>query len=78
MAQKCRDEGVSGILGQVLNIPVTCHPHLFPKDKYEFTSWEQNKDAAQLPAETMMWFWGMIAPISYVALKVKLVEKRLY
>lgn len=58
MALKARNEGVSGIIGQILNTPVTCHPELFPKDKYEYTSWEQNKDASVLDDYRMTWFWG--------------------
>jgi hypothetical protein len=42
----------------VLNVPVTCHPDHFPKDKYEFTSWEQNAQAPLLDAKVMRWFWG--------------------
>ena len=49
LALRARDEGLTGILGQVMNMPVTCHPHHFPKDKYEFTSYEQNADAPVLP-----------------------------
>jgi hypothetical protein len=55
---KARDDGIKGIVGQVLNIPVTCHPKIFPQDKYEFTSWEQNKDASILSASAMQFFWG--------------------
>lgn len=70
MALKARDENVSGIIGQVLNIPVTCHPRFLPKDKYELESWEQNKDASPLGAELMSWFWTQylgdnIAPEQY-------------
>jgi acetyl esterase/lipase len=57
LSLRARDEGLSGIIGQVLNVPVTCHPDHFPKDKYEFTSWEQNAQAPLLDAKVMRWFW---------------------
>lgn len=62
MSLKARDEGVSGIIGQVLNIPVTCHPKHFPTCKYEFESYEQNKDASIIDKAKMNWFWGMCVP----------------
>ncbi|KAL3486462.1 Alpha/Beta hydrolase protein [Aspergillus germanicus] len=46
LALKDRDEGINSILGQVLNFPDTCHPAYFPKDKYMYSSPEQNKDAS--------------------------------
>jgi hypothetical protein len=58
MTMKARDEGVSGIIGQILRIPVTCHPDFYPTDKYELASWEQNKDASGLSVERMLYFWG--------------------
>ena len=57
IAQMARDEKVSGIRGQVLNIPVTCHPDHFPADQFEFGSWGQNKDASVVDAPKMCWFW---------------------
>jgi len=62
MTLKARDEGISGIIGQVLNIPVTCHPDFHPKDKYELDSWEQNKDASGLDVHRMTWFWNHYTP----------------
>ncbi|OAP62321.1 hypothetical protein AYL99_04524 [Fonsecaea erecta] len=62
LAQKARDEGVSGIIGQILNIPVTCHPNHFPSDKYEGDSYRQNKDASIIDAPKMMWFWEQYLP----------------
>ena len=29
------------ISGVILNVPVTCHPDFFPKDEYEYTSYDQ-------------------------------------
>ncbi|KAL3458859.1 alpha/beta hydrolase fold-domain-containing protein [Aspergillus heterothallicus] len=62
LALKCRDEGIGAILGQVLNIPDTCHPAYFPEDKYEYSSPEQNKDAPILTTEAVHWFWDLYCP----------------
>lgn len=62
MAQMARDEGLSGIIGQVLGIPVTCHPKFFPTGDYEYESYKQNAEAPMLPGHTMMWFWDHYAP----------------
>ncbi|KIW84618.1 hypothetical protein Z517_00006 [Fonsecaea pedrosoi CBS 271.37] len=62
LALKARDEGVTGIIGQILNIPVTCHPDLFPSDKYEGGSYQQNKDASIIDAPKMRWFWDQYLP----------------
>lgn len=39
-----RDDGITGIIGQVLHFPAICHPKFFPRDKYEFGSYIQNAD----------------------------------
>jgi acetyl esterase/lipase len=57
-----RDNGVTGVIGQILNIPVTCHPKLFPSDKYEYGSYQQNKDASIVDAPKMEWFWNQYLP----------------
>ncbi|KAI9874523.1 MAG: hypothetical protein M1830_009649 [Pleopsidium flavum] len=62
LSQKARDDGVSGITGQVLNIPVTCHPKHFPTKKYEYGSYEQNKDAPVIDVPRMTWFWDQYLP----------------
>ncbi|KAI9811857.1 MAG: hypothetical protein M1827_005208 [Pycnora praestabilis] len=61
-AMKARDEGLTGIIGQLLNIPVTCHPKHFPSDKYEYTSYKQNADASIIDAPKMLWFWDQYLP----------------
>lgn len=58
LALRARDEGLEGIIGQVLNIPATCHPRHFPVSKYEFGSYKQNADAPIVSASRMDWFWG--------------------
>ncbi|KAL2834675.1 alpha/beta hydrolase fold-domain-containing protein [Aspergillus pseudoustus] len=62
LALKDRDEGINAIFGQVLNIPDTCHPAYFPKDKYEYSSPKQNRDAPMLTTEAAHWFWDLYCP----------------
>ncbi|KIA76019.1 lipase [Aspergillus ustus] len=62
LALKDRDEGINSILGQVLNFPDTCHPAYFPKDKYEYSSPNQNRDAPMLTTEVAHWFWDLYCP----------------
>ncbi|KIW49904.1 hypothetical protein PV05_11539 [Exophiala xenobiotica] len=62
MAQRARDEGLQGVIGQVLNIPVTCHPELFPKDKYKYTSFQENFNAPIIDVPKMTWFWNQYLP----------------
>lgn len=58
-----QDLGDSGIIGQLLNSPVLCHPNFFPKDKgYEYNSFEQNADSAVLGKENMMGCWLQYFP----------------
>lgn len=61
MSIKARDEGITGIVGQILTAPVTCHPKLFDqvpnKEKYELLSWTQNYDAPLLNSLRMEFFW---------------------
>ncbi|CAK7205367.1 hypothetical protein SEUCBS139899_008137 [Sporothrix eucalyptigena] len=46
------------VIGQVLNIPVTCHPNHFPTDKYELHSYEQNKNTPLVDAARMHLYWN--------------------
>ncbi|KIW11720.1 hypothetical protein PV08_11022 [Exophiala spinifera] len=62
LAQKARDENVSGVIGQILNIPVTCHPDFFPSDRYPGGSYQQNKDASIVNAPQMFWYWNQYMP----------------
>ena len=57
-----RDEGIPGIIGQVLNIPVACHPSHFPVGEYEYYSYEQNRDAPIVHTERMHFFWNNYLP----------------
>ncbi|KAF2499637.1 hypothetical protein BU16DRAFT_547877 [Lophium mytilinum] len=62
MALKARNEKITGIIGQILNIPATCHPDFYPAEKYELGSWEQNKDASGLSGMRMQYFWDQYTP----------------
>ncbi|KAF9874631.1 hypothetical protein CkaCkLH20_07768 [Colletotrichum karsti] len=44
LAIECRDNGITGVLAQVLHFPSICHPKFFPREKYEYGSYIQNKD----------------------------------
>ncbi|KAH6688429.1 Alpha/Beta hydrolase protein [Plectosphaerella plurivora] len=44
LAIQCRDEGIPGIVAQVLHFPPTSHPKYFPRDKYDFGSYIQNSN----------------------------------
>ncbi|KAK7989882.1 hypothetical protein PG989_010197 [Apiospora arundinis] len=46
VALEARDQGITGIVAQVLHFPQMCHPKLFPKDRYEFGSYIQNANAS--------------------------------
>jgi len=62
IALRARDEGLGGIIGQVLNIPVTCHPKLFPVEKYEYNSYVQNKDAPVVDEKKLLRLWDQYLP----------------
>jgi acetyl esterase/lipase len=62
IALKFRDLSISGIIGQILNIPVTCHPAYFPHGNYEYRSYEQNKNSPIVNATLMHWFWNYYLP----------------
>ena len=62
LTQKALHEGVTGIIGQVLNIPVTCHPKHFPVDDFEYGSYQQNASASVVSQAKMMWFWDHYLP----------------
>lgn len=63
VAQMARDNNDGGVVGQILNIPVLCHPEHFPKvDKYEYNSMEQNKDAPILSVRALLKCWSMYYP----------------
>ncbi|KAI2472411.1 alpha/beta-hydrolase [Annulohypoxylon bovei var. microspora] len=44
LAVMARDDGITGIIAQVLHFPLVCHPKFFPREKYEFGSYVQNAD----------------------------------
>ncbi|KAF4981609.1 hypothetical protein FZEAL_2621 [Fusarium zealandicum] len=51
-----RDEGISGIVSQILCFPATCHPKFLPTDKYEIGSPKQNYNASVVNAVRLEWF----------------------
>lgn len=62
LAQIARDEMMPGIIGQIINIPVTCHPDHFPHSRYEGNSYEQNALAPIVSASRMRLFWNNYLP----------------
>lgn len=52
---------MTGIIGQILNYPVTCHPKFFDavNDKYELGSYQQNHDASVVDVQKMEFFWDV-------------------
>jgi acetyl esterase/lipase len=55
---KARDEGVTGIVGQMNSFPILCHPFFFDRmPQYEMLSYQQNADDPILSATRMEWFW---------------------
>ncbi|KAL6411550.1 lipase esterase family protein [Ilyonectria robusta] len=62
VAQISSHEGITGIIGQILNIPVTCHPDHFPKSKYEYSSYVQNANSPIVSASMMRIFWKNYLP----------------
>jgi acetyl esterase/lipase len=58
-----RDQNERGIIGQLLNSPVLCHPKFFPKDKgYEYNSFQQNAYSSILGEENMLKCWAEYYP----------------
>ena len=57
-----RDEGITGVVGQILSFPVTVHPKFAPKDKYEFGSYQQNRDASIITSIRLEWFLDQYMP----------------
>lgn len=64
MAIMARDQNVTGIVGQILNFPVICHPKHFASlaSKYELASYIQNADDSILSAVHMEFFWACYDP----------------
>ncbi|KAI0136172.1 lipase esterase family protein [Xylariales sp. AK1849] len=62
LAHIVRDEGIPGLIGQMLNIPVTCHPDHFPASKHEYKSYEQNAKAPMVNSARMRLYWSYYLP----------------
>ena len=50
---EAREKAITGVLAQVLHFPIICHPKFFPKEKYEFGSYIQNRINAVVGAAAM-------------------------
>jgi acetyl esterase/lipase len=48
----------SGIIGQILNYPVTCHLQHYPSGKYKLSSMEENANAPMLGKDAMASMWN--------------------
>ncbi|KAI8258750.1 hypothetical protein K4K58_003135 [Colletotrichum sp. SAR11_239] len=53
LAIECRDNGITGVIAQVLHFPIICHPKFFPREKYEYGSYIQNNDNPVISALAM-------------------------
>ncbi|KAF9886577.1 hypothetical protein FE257_011349 [Aspergillus nanangensis] len=64
LALKLREEkALTGVVvGQLLNIPVLCHPDFFPHEKHELCSYDQNAQSPTVNGERMRWFWDQYYP----------------
>ncbi|EGC47049.1 lipase [Histoplasma capsulatum var. duboisii H88] len=62
LALKLRDEGITGVSGQVLNMPMICHPDFFPRDKYEYNSWDENNEDAATSSSRTLFHWNLYLP----------------
>ena len=60
MSQMTSDKEVH-VAGVILNVPVTCHPKFFPRERYEYTSYEQC-EGTLLSSEEMRQMWEVVCP----------------
>jgi hypothetical protein len=61
VAQRARDEGVQGIIAQLLLVPVTCHPDHFPTSLFEYGSPKQMETVLEAPSEWLHYMWSEFA-----------------
>ncbi|KAL3474488.1 alpha/beta hydrolase fold-domain-containing protein [Aspergillus californicus] len=60
---RLKHEGsLNGVVGQLLNIPVLCHPRFLPHNKHELRSYVQNAQSPTINGERMRWFWDQYFP----------------
>ncbi|KAK5991571.1 Esterase LipI [Cladobotryum mycophilum] len=62
LALEARDNGITGIVGQILNFPAVCHPKFFPAEKYEYGSVIQNAHASILDIFRVEFFVNQYIP----------------
>lgn len=54
----------TGIIGQILNYPVTCHMEHYPTHKYKLDSMEEYANAPMLGKQVMVEVWNDYTPSS--------------
>ncbi|KAI2631419.1 alpha/beta-hydrolase [Hypomontagnella submonticulosa] len=64
MAIMARDNGITGIIAQILHFPPVCHPKFFPRDKYEYGSYIQNAENCVLSVRRLEAFLDAYNPDS--------------
>lgn len=62
VALRARDEGLNGVVGQILLSPALCHPDLHPSSSYDWKSLEGNKTAPILTRDSLLGFWENYLP----------------
>jgi hypothetical protein len=64
MSLMARDQNVHGIVAQILNFPIICHPAHFASlsSRYELASYAQNEHDSLLSAAEMEFFWARYDP----------------
>ncbi|KAI0379421.1 Alpha/Beta hydrolase protein [Hypomontagnella monticulosa] len=62
MAIMARENGMTGIIAQVLHFPAVCHPKFFPRDKYEYGSYIQNAENCVLSVRRLEAFYDAYNP----------------
>ncbi|KAI1193020.1 alpha/beta hydrolase fold-domain-containing protein [Nemania serpens] len=62
LAILARDDGVTGIVAQVLHFPGFCHPKFYPTDEFEIGSHIQNAENAVLSAVRFDYFINAYVP----------------
>jgi hypothetical protein len=55
---RARTLGDKNIIGQILLYPITCHPTLYPREKYSLQSMEDYATGLELTKDDMISFWG--------------------
>ncbi|KAI0850347.1 Alpha/Beta hydrolase protein [Daldinia vernicosa] len=62
MALMARENGITGVIAQILHFPTVCYPKFFPRDKYEYGSYIQNSENPVLSTLRMEAFFRSYNP----------------